>query len=65
MKPTKLKTVRFAPGASQRGFTLIEVLAVMAILGLIAAIVIPNVTSFLTSGNLVGANQELLNVRTA
>jgi type IV pilus assembly protein PilA len=49
----------------QRGFTLIELLIVVAILGVLAAVVIPNVSAFMGSANLNAANTELSNVKTA
>ena len=50
---------------SQKGFTLLEILLMVAVLGLLAAVVIPNVTAFTRTGNLAGANTEAQNVKTA
>jgi type IV pilus assembly protein PilA len=49
----------------EKGFTLIELLIVIAILAIIAAVVIPNIASFMTSGQLAAANSELEQVKTA
>ena len=49
----------------QKGFTLIELLIVVAILGVIAAVVIPNVTSFMGTADLSAARTEASNVKTA
>ena len=49
----------------QKGLTLIELLIVIAILGIIAAVIIPNIAGFLTSGNVAAANTEVENVKTA
>ena len=44
---------------------LIELLIVVAILGIIAAVIIPNVGAFTRSGTLNAANTEAMNVRLA
>ena len=48
----------------EKGLTLIELLIVIAILGIIAAVIIPNIAGFLTSGNVAAANTEVENVKT-
>ncbi len=49
----------------QKGFTLIELLVVVAILGVLAAVVMPNVTKFMGSGKTEAGKTELANVQLA
>jgi type IV pilus assembly protein PilA len=49
----------------ERGFTLIELLIVVAILAIIAAVIIPNISRFMTTGQLAAANSEAEQVKTA
>ncbi len=52
-------------GSGERGFTLIELLVVIAILGIIAAVVVLNIGTFLGSGATEAANTEAHQVQTA
>ncbi len=49
----------------EKGFTLIEMLIVIAVLGVLAGVVVPNVASFTKAGNIAAANSEAANVKTA
>jgi type IV pilus assembly protein PilA len=49
----------------EKGFTLIELLIVVAILAIIAAVIIPNISRFMITGQLAAANSEAEQVKTA
>jgi prepilin-type N-terminal cleavage/methylation domain-containing protein len=49
----------------EKGLTLIELLIVIAILGIIAAVIIPNIGTFMTMGTVAAANSEAENIQTA
>ncbi|MGD0857438.1 MAG: prepilin-type N-terminal cleavage/methylation domain-containing protein [Dehalococcoidia bacterium] len=51
--------------SAQKGFTLIELLVVISILGVLAAVVILNVTKYMGQGKTQAGATELANVQTA
>ncbi len=56
-----LKSFKF----NEKGFTLIELLVVISLLGLLAAIAVPNIIGVADISNITAANAEMATVQTA
>ena len=65
MDPQPKNTKILTPGNSQKGFSLIELLVVVAVILIIAAIAIPNYLRSKMNANEASAVQNLRNITTA
>jgi type IV pilus assembly protein PilE len=63
MKPTTIRLCA-KPPTPQRAFTLIEIMIVVVIVAILAAIAIPSYNEYVTRGRLVNATNELAGLRT-
>jgi len=49
----------------EHGFTLVEILLVVAILGILATVLVPRLSVFMTNAHVAAANEEVVNVEKA
>ena len=49
----------------QAGFTILELLLIVAIVGILAVVLVPRISEFYASAEVAGANQEVFNIEKA
>ena len=65
MNSRLLKTMTLRRAGTQRGFTLIEIMVVVVILGILAAIVVPNVFGNVEKARISKVKQDIRSFETA
>ncbi len=65
LKASPARCAQASPAAAQRGFTLIEIMVVVVIIGLLAAIVAPNLIGNIDRAAVNRAKQDIRGIETA